>query len=336
MKNVLSFRILLFAIAINILSVCLPVLDRRTANSFSISSIENAHAKYSVKKTESNLYRSGYEYLSWSILEDVSDNFWVDLEGLTSGSTQSKQQNEAERLYQEGLRQFQADNLDEAISYMERARRHFREIGDRRGVADSLFFIGLLKTILEDYYVAIKYLDAALVVAREIGYAQLEQDANGALEIAYRDLRQSNDRICFREDEIIEEIQQGNIGDRFVISSVLPIENGSDVSITFGLRRSGSSLRLLVIPGCQGDNVVYNIDRQGNRNILLDRWSSGSVARFSGRFRLGGFLSGESAILVNGNENNPLAFALIENIGMVYLYGSGSITLEDGTTVELP
>jgi hypothetical protein len=247
-----------------------------------------------------------------------------------------KQQNDAEELYQEGLRQFRQDNLDEAILYMEQARTRFNEIGDQHREGDSLVFIGLLKTILEDYYNAVKYLHEALAIARDIGYVQLEETANEGLRIAHRDLRQYNADLCMREDEIVAEIEQGIIGDRFIVPSVLPSQGGSESSITFGLGDAGSSVRLIAIPSCQGDSISYSINPQGDRRVLLNNWASGSVVRFSGNFEIDAFLTDEINLTVRGDISNPLVFSLIENVGMVYLYGSGSLILEDGSVVVLP
>lgn len=56
----------------------------------------------------------------------------------------------------------------------------------------------------------------------------------------------------------------------------------------------------------------------------------GSVWRFKGRVEnIGGFT-------FEGNKSDPLRFILVEGRGLVYLYGSGTVKLKDGTIVSLP
>ncbi|MCX5799951.1 MAG: hypothetical protein NTX17_00980 [Candidatus Eisenbacteria bacterium] len=61
----------------------------------------------------------------------------------------------------------------------------------------------------------------------------------------------------------------------------------------------------------------------------LDFLSSGSIVRFRGKITYKG-------CTFNGDQQDPLSFALLDGKGLVYVTGKGKVTLKDGREVTLP
>jgi hypothetical protein len=44
----------------------------------------------------------------------------------------------------------------------------------------------------------------------------------------------------------------------------------------------------------------------------------------------------KDALIFEGETSDPLTFAFLQGIGLVYLHGTGSVTLKDGTKRSFP
>ncbi|HQE92986.1 MAG TPA: tetratricopeptide repeat protein [Anaerolineae bacterium] len=99
----------------------------------------------------------------------------------------------------------------ERIRWLEAALRAAREIGDRRGEGSDLNNLGLAYADLGDLHRAIEYHEQALVIAREIGDRRGEGADLGNLGLAYADLGDLHRAIEFYEQRLVIARE---IGDR--------------------------------------------------------------------------------------------------------------------------
>ncbi|NJM20851.1 MAG: tetratricopeptide repeat protein [Richelia sp. SM1_7_0] len=95
---------------------------------------------------------------------------------------------EADRLFQQGIQQYQSSQFTVALQSWEQALKIYREIKDRLGESNSLGNIGLAYFSLGDYTKAIDYFQQTLVIAREIKDRQSEGNSLNNLGIAYHSL----------------------------------------------------------------------------------------------------------------------------------------------------
>ncbi len=76
---------------------------------------------------------------------------------------------EADRLIEQGNKQFEASQFQQALQSWEQSLAIYREIGNRKGVAVSLVFLGLAYDKVGDYRKAINLHQQSLKIAKEIG-----------------------------------------------------------------------------------------------------------------------------------------------------------------------
>jgi CHAT domain-containing protein len=123
----------------------------------------------------------------------------------------SPQKQEADRLFQQGIQQFQVSQFREALQSWEQALQIYREIGDRQGEAASLGNLGIAYRSLGQYEKAIEYHQQSLAIAKEIGDRQGEALSLNNLGAAYRDNQQPLEAIKHLEASltIYIEIRRG-------------------------------------------------------------------------------------------------------------------------------
>jgi CHAT domain-containing protein/Tfp pilus assembly protein PilF len=114
----------------------------------------------------------------------------------------NSRQNEADRLYQQGVQQFNISQYQAALESWQAALAIYREIGNRGGEGDTLNVLGLLFRIAGQPQTAIDLHQQALDIAREIGDRAGEGRALGNLGNAYADLGQYNRAINFHEQDL--------------------------------------------------------------------------------------------------------------------------------------
>ncbi|MEP6580652.1 tetratricopeptide repeat protein [Microcoleus vaginatus GB2-A3] len=118
---------------------------------------------------------------------------------------------EADRLFEQGIQQFNITQFREALQSWEQALTIYREIGYRQGEANSLGNLGNAYDSLGQYHRAIEFHEQSLEIEREIGNRQGEANSLGDLGIAYKSLGQYQRAIAFHEQSL--EIS-GEIGYR--------------------------------------------------------------------------------------------------------------------------
>ncbi|WP_341531478.1 CHAT domain-containing protein (plasmid) [Nostoc sp. UHCC 0302] len=95
---------------------------------------------------------------------------------------------EADRLFQQGIEQFQISQFGAALQSWQQALIIYREIKDRLGEGQSLGNLGVAYKNLGDYAKAIEYQQQRLAITREIKDRQGEGTTLGNLGIAYKNL----------------------------------------------------------------------------------------------------------------------------------------------------
>ena len=75
---------------------------------------------------------------------------------------------EADRLVEQGIKQYRASQLKQALQFWEQSLAIYREIGNREGIAGSLNNLGNAYDNLGDYRKAIDYHQQSLEIAKQI------------------------------------------------------------------------------------------------------------------------------------------------------------------------
>jgi CHAT domain-containing protein/Tfp pilus assembly protein PilF len=129
---------------------------------------------------------------------------------------------EANRLFQQGIQQFQTSQFRAALQSLEQALALYREIGDRQGEGASLGNLGIIYDSLGQFQRAIAFHEQHREIAREIGDRQGEANSLNNLGRAYYSQGQYEQAIAFHEQslDITREIRDrqgeakslGNLG----------------------------------------------------------------------------------------------------------------------------
>jgi CHAT domain-containing protein len=88
---------------------------------------------------------------------------------LAQAAPNQAQQAEANRLLEQGLRQYRVSQFRDALQSWQAALEIYQAMGDRAGEAQTLNNIGLVNQWSGNYPVALDYYQQSLVIAREIG-----------------------------------------------------------------------------------------------------------------------------------------------------------------------
>jgi CHAT domain-containing protein/lipopolysaccharide biosynthesis regulator YciM len=119
-------------------------------------------------------------------------------------------QSEADRLYQQGVQQFNTSQYQAALESWQVALAIYREMGNRGGEGATLNALGLLFRIAGQPQTAIDLHQQALDIAREIGDRAGEGRALGNLGVAYSSLGQYERAIDFHEQHLAIAREIGN------------------------------------------------------------------------------------------------------------------------------
>ncbi|MDJ1172713.1 CHAT domain-containing protein [Roseofilum capinflatum] len=117
---------------------------------------------------------------------------------------------DADDLLKQGIEQYYKSQFRGATASWEQALALYREMGNRRGEANSLGNLGLAYQSLGQYQRAIAFQEKSLTIAREIGYRQGEAASLGNLGLAYQSLGQYQKAIDFQEKSLTIEREIGN------------------------------------------------------------------------------------------------------------------------------
>jgi CHAT domain-containing protein/tetratricopeptide (TPR) repeat protein len=107
--------------------------------------------------------------------------------GITQALAQTPQARkaEADRLFEQGLQQYQTSQFEAALRSWQQALIIYREIKDRQGEGAALGNLGLAYFYLGDYPKAIEYHSSSLAIAREMKDRLGEGQSLGNLGLAY-------------------------------------------------------------------------------------------------------------------------------------------------------
>lgn len=172
------------------------------------------------------------------------------------------------------------------------------------------------------------------------------------------------EKLAVFESSILTHIAQHGAEGRLVIETIRWTQ-GYDWIVRFTIKDvSGAT-------GTGGIGSMYRLSLQSSRDIAhgsgVGLWSYNSIIRFDGPVRFpirsrgdigGGWLNRGTredvekygvtngalvmaepvagSILFEGDTNDVLTFAMIDQIGFTYLHGKGRVHLADGTIVDLP
>jgi len=120
------------------------------------------------------------------------------------------------------------------------------------------------------------------------------------------------------EDALIEDVVKNGAGDRYTIKEIQPRTGWPPGSIL--MKSEGGRLRFV---------SQFPKDMTASDGILSAPMGNQSVWRFVGKAPLSGYT------FEAPDENRPLTFILLEEIGLVHLYGRGSVTFPDGRSVTI-
>ena len=110
---------------------------------------------------------------------------------------------EADRLFQQGIEQFQTSQFTAALQSWQQALIIYREIKDRRGEGNALGNLGIAYDARGNYIKAIDYHRQRLVITREIKDRQGEGQALGNLGIAYASLGKYPKAIEYYQQKLV-------------------------------------------------------------------------------------------------------------------------------------
>jgi outer membrane protein len=121
------------------------------------------------------------------------------------------------------------------------------------------------------------------------------------------------------EDALIAELNETGVGSRYTIKEIQPRKGTPPGSIT--MRGEGDRIRFV---------SQYPKDMSaGVGGVVSAPMGDQSVWRFVGKVPLSGYT------FTGLDANRPLAFILLKDIGLVHLYGRGSVTFPDGHSVSI-
>ena len=112
------------------------------------------------------------------------------------------QKAEANRLFEQGIQQYQHSQFRQALQSWQQCLDLYREIGDRRGEGRALGNLGVAYSDLGQVQRAIDYNQQHLAIAREIGDRPGEGRALGNLGVAYSDLGQVQRAIDYHQQHL--------------------------------------------------------------------------------------------------------------------------------------
>ncbi|NEQ64389.1 MAG: CHAT domain-containing protein, partial [Symploca sp. SIO2D2] len=118
---------------------------------------------------------------------------------------------EADRLLDEGNKQYRVSQFRVALQLWQKALVIYREKGDRQGEANSLNNLGIAYRSLADYERAIDFHKQSLAIFKKIGNRQGEANSLNNLGIAYRSLADYERAIDFHKQSLAIKRK---IGDR--------------------------------------------------------------------------------------------------------------------------
>ncbi len=127
--------------------------------------------------------------------------------------TKDSRKQEADRLLEQGNKQYRTSQFKAALSSFEQALKIYQSIGDRNGEGNSLNNLGNIYYLVGDYKKAINYHQQSLSIARAIGNRNGEGKSLNNLGLAYLDSGQPKQAEKHLRDAIqVLESQRSLLG----------------------------------------------------------------------------------------------------------------------------
>ncbi len=132
----------------------------------------------------------------------VAPALLVSLATPALAQTQSDKKEEADRLLQQGIQQFDISQYREALQSWQKALEIYRDIGDRNGEANSLNNLGNVYQSLGEYPKAIDFYQQSLAIFQEIGDRNGEAKSLNNLGNVYQSLGEYPKAIDFYQQSL--------------------------------------------------------------------------------------------------------------------------------------
>jgi CHAT domain-containing protein/tetratricopeptide (TPR) repeat protein len=161
-----------------------------------------------------------------TISKSYGVNYQVKLLGSTAiAQTTNDRKAEADRLLEQGIKQFEMSQFQQALQSWEDLLAIYREIGDRLGEAASLRSLGIVYYSLGDYIKAIDYHQQSLVITKEIGNRQGEANSLGNLGNVYYSLGDYRKAIDYHQQSLVIARKIGNRQGKAASASLTSLGN---------------------------------------------------------------------------------------------------------------
>ncbi|OKH36912.1 Fis family transcriptional regulator [[Phormidium ambiguum] IAM M-71] len=140
--------------------------------------------------------------LSFGDFQVISNSQSKSLNGVALAQTPEARKAEADRLFQQGIQQFNTSKFEAALQIWQQALIIYREIKDQNNEGKVLRNLGVVYLYLGNYPRSIEYSEQALAIAREIKNRGSEAKALVNLGVAYRYLGDYPRSINYSEQSL--------------------------------------------------------------------------------------------------------------------------------------
>jgi CHAT domain-containing protein/tetratricopeptide (TPR) repeat protein len=180
-------------------------------------------------------------------------------ETLQISQSVSEQKTEADRLFQQGVEQYQSNQFQAALQALQQALGTYQEIGDRAGEGKTLVGIGAVYSSLGQYSQALEKFQQVLVISREMSDRAQEGTTLNNMGAVYRNLGQY--------PQALEHYQQALVIDREIdnrASEGITLNNIGEVYTNLGqypqaLEKLQQALAILSEVGNRaGEGTTFN------------------------------------------------------------------------------
>ena len=149
--------------------------------------------------------------LSLTISESYGVNFKLTLLNSSAvAQTVNDREAEADRLLEQGIKQIENSQFQNALQSWENSLAIYQEIKNRPGIADSLGNLGVAYDILGDYRKAISYYEQSLAIKKKIGNRQRIVKSLNNLGVAYYNLGDYRKAIDYHQQSLAIKKKIGN------------------------------------------------------------------------------------------------------------------------------
>ncbi|MEO1376034.1 MAG: CHAT domain-containing tetratricopeptide repeat protein [Cyanobacteria bacterium J06635_10] len=177
--------------------------------------------------------------------------------------TTEARKTEADRLFNQGIQQYQKDQFKAALQSWEQALKIYREIKNRAAVGRALGSLGIAYDSLGDYNKAIEYHQQYLAIAKQIGDKAGVGAALGNLGLAYY----KQGKLTLAESRLREGIK--------VNESLRNSEFKDSEKVTFfDTQRSTYSILQKVLIAQNKTDVALEISERGRARAFVDSLAS--------------------------------------------------------------